>query len=250
MTKPNYTLEEIKYSIDTPSFEKACNLYENNKVKKFKEKYYGTYTAKVEGTETYDVSVDSMHYNVGDCNCYVGQQDTLCKHMLAVAIYAIFRGKPLTNEDKSIITKPICENIVKASTKKEIESYKLAISLALKRIKAYTGNSKKWFAYQDSLTEGTRRLSIILSQFPINKETTKLVVNLLLKLDKKLQIGGVDDSDGTVGGFIIDTVDFLKDFAKNNKAIIKEFKRLVNIQTCFGWEEELVNIYNKRGGRK
>lgn len=244
MIKPNYTLEEIKYCIDIPSYEKACNLYENNKVKNFKEEHYGTYTAKVEGTKTYDVSVDCMHYDVGSCNCYIGQQNILCKHMIAVAIYAIFRGKPLTDEDKNIITKPICSNIVKASTEEEIGSYKLAISIALKYIKAYTGNSKKWFIYQDSLTEGVRRLSVILSQFPINSETTKLVINLLLKLDKKLQIGGVDDSDGTIGALIMNTVDLLKEFAKSDKTIIKEFKRFVNIQTCFGWEEELVNMHS------
>lgn len=243
MTQPSYTLEEIKYTVDTSSYEKACTLYENNKVKNFKEEHYGTYTAKVEGTKTYDVSVDCTHYNVGNCNCYIGQQDILCKHMLAVAIHAILMGKPLTDEDKHIITKPTCNNIVKASTEEDIASYKLAIALALKHIKAYRGNSKKWFAYQDSLTEGTRRLSSILSQFSINGATTKLVVHLLLKLDKKLQIGGVDDSDGTVGAFIIDTVELLKEFAKHDKTIIKEFKKLVNIQTCFGWEEELVKIY-------
>ena len=65
-----------------------------------------------------------------------------------------------------------------------------------------------------------------------------------MKLDKKLQIGGVDDSDGTIGAFIMDTVDLLKEFAKNDKTIIKEFKRFVNIQTCFGWEEELVNMHS------
>lgn len=65
----------------------------------------------------------------------------------------------------------------------------------------------------------------------------------MLRLDKKLQ-SGVDDSNGTVGGFIEETVEVLKDFVKKEPKIIKCFDKLVGISSCFGWEETLISGSN------
>jgi len=112
----------------------------------------------------------------------------------------------------------------------------------MRYIKSYTGPSKIWFTYQDSLTEGCNRLAAIVSKLPANRQTAKLLINLLLRLDKKLQTGGVDDSDGTVGGFIEEVVSLLVEFAQKDPECKKEFKALRDRETCFGWEEPLLNL--------
>jgi len=65
---------------------------------------------------------------------------------------------------------------------------------------------------------------------------------MLLRLDKKLSTGGVDDSDGTVGGFIEEVVTVLQEYAKLVPSCIKTFEALKNRETCFGWEQPLLNV--------
>ena len=97
---------------------------------------------------------------------------------------------------------------------------KLEITKSISYIKYYDGPSRLWFSYQNSLDEGVARLSKIISELPISIQTTDLIINLLLRLDKKLQ-SGVDDSNGTVGGFIEETVEVLKNYAKEEPKITK-----------------------------
>jgi len=63
-----------------------------------------------------------------------------------------------------------------------------------------------------------------------------------LRLDDRLCRGGVDDSDGTVGGFIEEIVQMLKEYAKFDPSCIKAFDKLDGKQTCFGWEEPLLKL--------
>ncbi|OGI19226.1 MAG: hypothetical protein A3J06_04235 [Candidatus Moranbacteria bacterium RIFCSPLOWO2_02_FULL_48_19] len=86
--------------------------------------------------------------------------------MVAVAIYAILGGRPLLEEEKQ---------------------QKNDISLT-------------WFIYQNSLSEDCSRLAATVSELPVSLQTAELLVDLLLRMDKKLCTGGVDDSDGVVGG--------------------------------------------------
>jgi hypothetical protein len=53
---------------------------------------------------------------------------------------------------------------------------------------------------------------------------------------------GVDDSNGTVGGFMGEVVQMLKEFAQIDSDCIKAFKSLLGRETCFDWEEPLVRI--------
>jgi hypothetical protein len=64
---------------------------------------------------------------------------------------------------------------------------------------------------------------------------------MLLRLDKKLCTGGVDDSDGTVGGFIEEVVTMLGEYAKLDSSCAKAFVILRGRETCFGWEEPLLD---------
>ncbi|MBU6431641.1 hypothetical protein KGQ29_04740, partial [Patescibacteria group bacterium] len=102
---PLYDLEKIKFSTDRPTFDRAVGLCEAGKVTKFKTEV-GGFSAIVQGGSPYHVFVSARRYNEGDCDCYLGREDTLCKHMVATAIMAVMEGKKLSEEDKRTISAP------------------------------------------------------------------------------------------------------------------------------------------------
>lgn len=242
---PQYNLEKIKFGTDGPTFTRAVDLYEAGKVTNFKPVARG-FSAVVIGTKPYHVFVSARHYDKGNCECYLGQRDVLCKHIVAVAIHAVKRGEPLTDREKqSISEEPKFSGRLGKLSKEELTEIKQSIREAMRRIKPYSGPSKIWFKYQNSLSEGCRRLSAIISELPASKQTAAMLVELLLRLDKKLSQGGVDDSDGTVGGFMYGIVEVLKEYAKADPRCIKAFKKLCEQETCFEWEDLLVRIYDE-----
>ena len=243
--KPTYNLDKIKFATDELTFERAVDLYESGKVTQFKEELNG-FSATVLGTKPYKVCVNNRYHNRGDCECYLGQNNTLCKHMVAVAIYAIMEGKPLGKEEKEPTNGPVCSDRLGELSKEELAESKKSITSEMKYIKAYTGPSRNWFAYQNSLMEGCNRLAAIVSKLPVSEQTTKLLVNMLLRLDKKLCTGGVDDSDGTVGEFIYEVVDILQEYAELDPSCINAFEKLCDQSTCFDWEESLVKILDEQ----
>ena len=234
-----YDLDKIKFATDAPTFEKAVDLYEKGKVTKFEEELNGFF-ATILGTKPYKVYVGNRHYDRGDCECYLGQSDTLCKHMVAVAIYAVMGGKPLNEEDKRLVSKVVCSGRPGELSKEELAAAKKEITGAMKNVKPYNGPSRIWFTYQSSLSEGCNRLSKIVSELPVSEQTAKLLVDLLLRLDKKLCYGGVDDSDGTGGGFFEETGPIVQDYVKLDPNCSKAFNELKNRETCFGWEKPLL----------
>jgi len=242
--KPSFNLDEIKFSTDQPTYERAVGLYEKGKVTQFKEDING-FSAIVIGTHPYDVSVSNRNINRGNCNCYLGQNDTLCKHVVALSIYALMGGTKLSEEDKELIGSPVCSGKLGELSQEELSETKKAVTSAMRYIKAYNGPSRIWFAYQNSLDEGCARLSKLVSDLPVSEQTAKLLIDMLLRLDKRLCTGGVDDSNGTVGGFMEEVVLMLSEFAKLDSICIKSFKRLSGQETCFGWEEPLVEIFNE-----
>lgn len=241
MNKPDFTLEKIKYSTDSPTFQKAIKLYESGKVTQVEE-HIRSYTAVVIGTEPYHVFIEARRYDYGHCDCYLGQRDVLCKHMVALAIYVVKNGEPLTEEDKKQFTAPICSGKTGILNDSVLHETKKAISKAVSYIKPYNGPSRTWFYYQNSLSEGCNRLSAIISRLPVSEQSASLIVDLLLRLDKKLSIGGVDDSEGTVGEFMEKTVEVLLDFYKLDQNCIGSFKKLEDRETCFDWEKPLLDL--------
>lgn len=239
MATPSYNLDKIKFIVPPQTFEKAVNLYERGRVKNF-EDGIGSFSAVVYGTKPYRVSVEARNFGYSYCECYLGQNNTLCKHVIAVAIYSILRGGKLTKEEKKQITNPSSSGVIGELSKTELSLVKKEVTKSISYIKYYEGPSRTWFAYQDSLIEGVNRLSTIISKLPVSFQTADLVVNILLRLDKKLS-NGVDDSDGTIGDFMTETVEVLKEYSKIDKNIKKSFKKLEDIDSSFGWEEPLIN---------
>lgn len=239
--QPKYDLEKIKFATDRPTFEKAVDLYESGKVVQFEEGV-GGYSAVVQGSKSYRVSVEARRYDYGHCECYLGQHDTLCKHMVAVAIRAVTCGKPLRTADKKDESQVVCSGQLGTLSKEELATTKKAMTAAMRYIKPYNGPSRLWFSYQHSLQEGCHRLAKLVSEMPVSEQTAGQVVDLLLRLDHKLCRSGVDDSDGTVGGFIEETVHTLREYSALDPSCVKAFYKLKNKETCFGWEEPLVKL--------
>jgi len=148
----------------------------------------------------------------------------------------------LTEEEKAQHNEIKFSGKVEEVSTEKLDLFKAEISQAMRFIKAYIGPSKTWFDYQDSLIEGCNRLAEIFSRLSAGRNTADLIVKILLRLDKKLQTGGVDDSDGTVGGFIEESVNLLLDFNKADPGCAESFKKLKGVETCFGWEEPLSKI--------
>lgn len=138
--KPKYDFNKIRFATDAATFEKAVGLYESGKVTQFKEGL-GGFSATVIGTQPYPVSVSSDRYDEGGCNCYLGRNDILCKHMVAVAIYAVKGGGTLVHDEKAVTAGPQCSGKIGVLSDKEMADRKKEITEALKFIKPYYGPS-------------------------------------------------------------------------------------------------------------
>ena len=242
---PSYDLNKIKFATDEATFQRAVGLYENGKVTEVEE-WGGNYTAVVLGANPYQVSVSARNYKHGSCTCYLGEKDTLCKHIVALALHAVMDGRTLNDRDKKLDYQVECSRQQRAINKEDLTVVKKSITDALRYIKPYSGPSRTWFANQDSLREGCNRLSVIVSDLPVNKRAAEVLVKLLLRLDKKLRVGGVDDSNGIVGGLMTEVVRVLEEFAQIDPKCIEAFKAIIGIGiTCFGWEEPLIRILDE-----
>lgn len=245
MTVPKYELDKIKFATGNPTWERAVDLYERRAVTQFKDND-GSFSAVVIGGNPYEAWVSAEKFDVGDCTCYLGQKKgELCKHLVALAIRAAAGGKSLLQSEKAMQSTPEYSGRTGELTKDELKLAQGEISAGMRCIKPYNGPSRMWFAYQASLCEGCNRLSALFSELPVSEQTAELVVKTLLRLDKKLCRGGVDDSDGTIGGFIEESVVMLEQYAKTDPLCTQAFSALVGHETCFQWEEPLLKIIKK-----
>lgn len=242
MLTPRYDLNKIIYSTSEDTYKKASALYSSGKVKSFSEHWNG-FTAIVIGTHNYNVNISAKSLNQGSCDCYMGNHDYICKHMVALAIYVVLRGEPIP--ENTTKETPVFSGRVGELNPGEIIAYKEDLKVAMRYIKGYSGPSRAWFAYQDSLSEGTKRLATIVSYLPASPQTTQLLIKILLRLDKKLSTGGVDDSDGTVSSFIESCVDLLLIFVTKDLACAKPIAKLRSIKTSFDWEKRLLSSQSK-----
>lgn len=241
---PAYDLNKIKFATDEGTFQRGVDLYEQGKVTDVEEAL-GDYSAVVQGTKLYRVSISARRYQDAACECYLGERGTLCKHVVALALHAVMDGKPLKSEDKQQILEIKCSDKREELSKDELADVKKSITAAMRYIKPYTGPSRTWFANQDSLQEGCNCLRAIISELPVNRQIADLLVKLLLSLEKKLSVGGVDDSNGIVGGLVGELTALLEEFAKIDPACIDAFEELCGKEYCFGWEDSLVRIYDE-----
>jgi hypothetical protein len=242
---PAYDLNKIKFATDEAVFKRAVGLYESNKVTEFTD-LKSTFAAVVVGTQPYHVFISARNYKQGDCTCYLGEKGTLCKHMVALALHVVMNGRPLSDKDKQLSYNVECSLKRDMLNKEDLEKVKKAITESMRYIKPYRGPSRTWFANQDSLREGCNMLSAIVSDLPVSRQVADILVKLLLRLERKLCVGGVDDSNGIVGGLAYELVGLLEEFAKIDPSCIDAFEPLCEKEYRFGWEDSLVRILDER----
>jgi len=116
-----FTIADIQLGVGDHEFKKAFALYERGVVNHIVNDFYG-HSAVVSRTHDYNVNVSSVSYDRGNCDCYLGQNDELCKHMLALAIALVYKYRPA---DIKIINQPldqaVCSGEIRDVTKDEIK---------------------------------------------------------------------------------------------------------------------------------
>ena len=70
-------------------------------------------------------------YKQGSCTCYLGQKDTLCKHIVALALHAVMNGWLLNDKDKNLGYQAKCSRQQGALTKEELAVLKKSISASM-----------------------------------------------------------------------------------------------------------------------
>jgi len=232
---PQFTLIDIQLGVGNQEFEKGMLLYKKGAVNNI-EKDFSCFRAIVSGTHDYEVSVDVSSYDRGDCNCYIGQKDELCKHMIALAIALVYKYKP---DDTKTIDHPldqaVCSGYVRDITQEELDVAKTEIKEGIAFVKSYSGPSSKWFQYQDSLTKGSRLILLAISKIPVCEVSVMLCIDTLKKVDKKI-LKGVDDSDGTVGEMMCQIVEVLNLFVSFDKSLKGFIRKRLPKGEAFDWE--------------
>lgn len=233
---PAYSLNDIRIDAGEHEFSKGLRLYEKGAVGQLRATG-GIYEAIVQGTHPYDVYVEARGFDYGNCTCYLGQKDELCKHMIALSIAAVHAYRPeATALDDTPLDTAACSGEVRALTEAERLSAKAEITTALRHIKAYNGPSRVWFEYQNSLTQGVRKLLLALSSLPVCVESVDIIINLLKRLDRKL-LGAVDDSDGTVGGGMVQVVELLNLFTRFDSSLETYIRKHLPKGEVFDWQD-------------
>lgn len=229
MKKPNFTLRDLKYAVDEGVFKRAEDLFNKNKVQNIKEDSRG-YDAIVQGTSSYHVSISVKHVDRGYCDCYMGQQDFLCKHMVALGL-AILHSSGEVEETEKEEYSPT-----------DLKAVKKLVSAAIRKIKTYQGPSSTWFSYQHSLDVGRAQIIEAIQNLPAGEENAKYLWNLVMKLSHKLAHDAVDDSNGTVGSCVSSLVEHLGAYIKSKPELKPILQKFTQDDTGFGFEEELAEL--------
>ncbi len=126
--KPKYNLDKIKFATGSPVWERGVDLYERGKITQFEDRETN-FSATVLGGNPYGVWVSTEKFDVGDCTCYLGQNDELCKHMVALAIRAVTGGRPLSDEEKKMVNGPVSSGRKGVMNAEQIKLARANISL-------------------------------------------------------------------------------------------------------------------------
>lgn len=231
--KPHFTYSDVKYASDEAIFERAKNLFSKDKVQSF-EILPGGYRAIVQGSQPYSVMVSGKRVGYADCDCYMGQNDELCKHMLAVALRALYEAGSV---DKA--GNPTASSVILPA------DARLHISAALKKIRSYDGPSRTWFDYQRKLDTAAGMIEEATPLIETSLANAKYLWKLVLRLSDKLARGGVDDSNGTIGGAVYAVIKRIAEMAKTNETIKRWAVKNCTTDTGFGFEEELQALLKK-----
>ncbi len=225
--EPLFEIDDIRYALSPQTVKKAYELYPDG-VCRLRISPRG-YFALVQGSKLYEVSVSRKDIWRSECSCYAGKEGTMCKHVLATALAAIQKygggvsGYEATYSDKLKDIKPL-------------------IAKHLRKICAYNGNSREWFVYSAKLFTASAVITDAVSELAPTKENARYLWELVLRISKKLAIGGVDDSDGAVGNCADAIVRKIIDMCRRNSQLLPLLEKFAKKDTGFGFEDALADF--------
>ena len=228
MQQPKFTFEEVRYADTTATFNRALKLYESGKVGPISLDRLGYY-AIIMGTHPYQVNISAKRVDECSCDCYLGQHDRLCKHVLALALGVLHATGKISHPRTML------------SISKSPEEAKQAIREGMKKLRHYSGPSRVWFSYQRSLAAGSGMIAEAVTSLPPTKENARFLWRLIERLDKKLA-NTVDDSDGVVGECTATIIRRLADYAVQAPEIVPTILAFCNRETAFNFGDELRSI--------
>jgi SWIM zinc finger len=225
MQQPKFAYEDVKYAENPAMFERALDLYQLGKVGEISEDRRG-YSATVQGSHPYIVNVSMRRVDEGDCTCYMGQHDKLCKHIFALALAVLHTSgkmKEVVSETNAPTDLPIARGLVTAG---------------MQKLRRYTGPSRIWFSYQRTLATGAGMIAHAVSGLPPTKENAKYLWSVVGRIDKKL-MNGVDDSDGVVGDCVGKIIEQLAGYVKEVHELEPIIRKYCDKKTNFCFEDDL-----------
>lgn len=224
---PRFGYEDVRYADSEAVFRRALELCKKSKVTNVTDDMVG-YGATVLGTEPYRVYIKDKSLDVGYCSCYLGQNDTYCKHMLALAIYVLHEHAVIDMEGRAA-----------GDSRVTSDNARVYISKALRKIGAYSGPSSTWFSYQGKLDVAAGMIHDALPYIESSLVNAKYLWGLVLKISNKLATGGVDDSNGTIGGAVVAVVGRIVELSQHDPEIKKWVEKNCTDDTGFGFEEDV-----------
>jgi hypothetical protein len=218
MNSPKFKYSDVKYATDRAIFDRAVKLFESGRVGLVSDDFHG-YSAIVQGSTPYRVSISASRIDDSSCTCYMGQKNQLCKHALALALAVLDQSGELSKNTKGAVPS-------------DPDSAKECVNEAMKLIKPYRGPSRIWFRYQRDLSKGCGLIEDAVAGLPSTEENAKYLWSLVKRLDRKLG-NGVDDSDGTVGGCVMSLIDQLVLYAKGDAALLSAISKFCAQETAY-----------------
>jgi Uncharacterized conserved protein len=129
MKQPKFTFDDVKFAGGPAIFKRAMDLYQSGKVGQISEEQHN-YTATVQGTHLYTVNISMTHMDKGYCTCYMGQNDMLCKHILALALAVLNASGKMEHR------------IPAGSPSSDLNEIKPIVTAALNKLRPYHGPSR------------------------------------------------------------------------------------------------------------
>ncbi len=182
---PSFTYHDVRFADSSAVFARAVQLFKSKKVAEFQELPNG-YRAIVLGTKPYRVEMSAKRIDYADCTCCMGQNDQLCKHMLALALQALYIYEQIDDTGAPI-----------GASQFDPVDAPAHVAAGMRYLRSYGGGSKEWFAYQQKLAIGTSMITEAIQSIPASTKKTRCLVRHFAALRK---IQDLDLRRSCVGG--------------------------------------------------
>lgn len=224
--QPRFTYYDLRAVLSDATFEKAKNIVKNGKVR-IHMVFPGSVVAKVTSSNTYTTELSWNGPFMSYCTCYAGQDGKICSHVVALGLFWLAKFGLI---DSGTLTPPPLK------TWEDIENL---TRKAFKYIKPYHGKSRLWFRYTAKLEAAALMLQDVADAIKTSPEGARFLWRIVTRLARRLFLGGVDDSDGSLGDAVDYIIQKIARMAKNDKNIYKLAQEFAKDPKAYDFAESL-----------